>query len=144
MATTTQERTARELEHATMLGGDAMVGAAPRVMGDLTELSISAAKESARLTAEVQMAAIDAFRESQASLLRWQALWPEALTDPHLYQKAFVETVDTAQRALLLLGTNARIVAQSIDRLQTSAMDTGRRLRDTLTSAPARETPRRG
>jgi hypothetical protein len=146
MATTTQERAARDFEQATIAGSEAAFGATQRVIGDLTELSISAAKENARLSAEVQMAAIDALRESQASVLRWQAFWPEALTDPlRLYPRAFVELVDTAQRTLGLMGTHARIVTQSIDRFQTVATDAGRRLRDTTTSMPGmREAARRG
>jgi hypothetical protein len=147
MPTTTQERTAREFDDVTLLSsGDAAFSASQRAIGDVTELSINAAKENARLVAEVQMAALDALRESHAAVLRWQTLWPEALTDPmHLYQKAFVETVDTAQRTLVLMGTNARLVVQSIDRLQAVAMDSGRRLRETLTSASgSREAAPRG
>ena len=146
MATTTQERATRDFEQAAVAGSEAAIGATQRVIGDLTELSISTAKENARLAAEVQMAAIDAFRESQASVLRWQTFWPEVWTDPmRLYPRAFVELVDTAQRTLVLMGTNARVVAQSIDRFQTVATDSGRRLRDTMTSMPGmREATRRG
>src|SRR5262245_1406242 len=145
MATTTQDRATRELESAMMQGGDAAIGITQRVFGELTELSIGTAKENARLMAEVQAAAIDALRESQTAVLRWPVLWPEALTDPwHVYRKAFAETVDATQRALALTGTNTRLVAQSIERLQAMTTDTGRRLRETLASGPAtREAPRR-
>src|SRR5262249_30272922 len=112
MATTTEERAARDFEQATTASSEGALGATQPVIGDLTELTISTAKENARLAAEVQMAAIDAFRESQASIVRWQAFWPEALIDPmRLYPRAFVELVDTAQRTLVLMGTNARVVA---------------------------------
>jgi hypothetical protein len=142
MATTTQERTARDFEQSTMLAGDAAIGVTQRVIGDVTEWSIGAAKENARLMAEMQMTAVDAFRESQAAVLRWQTLWPQALTDPlHAYQRAFVETFDATQRTLALMGTNARVVVQSIDRLQVVAMDAGRRLRETLTSTPGGREP---
>ncbi|PYN79641.1 MAG: hypothetical protein DMD96_17060 [Candidatus Rokuibacteriota bacterium] len=144
MDTTTQERTMRGFE-PSMLASDAAIGATQRVIGDLTELSIGAAKENARLAAELQIAAIDALQESHAAALRWHTLWPKALVDPlHVYQKAFMETVDTTQRALSLMGANAKVVVQSIDRLQAAAMDTGRRVRETLTTASGmREATRR-
>src|SRR5206468_12316210 len=106
MDTTTQERTMRGFE-PSMLASDAAIGATERVIGDLTELSIGAAKENARLVAELQIAAIDALHESHAAALRWQTMWPTALTDPlRLYQRALMETVDSTQRALTFVGAN--------------------------------------
>jgi hypothetical protein len=116
------------------------------VIGDLAELSIGTLKESARLFAELQMAVLDTLRETQAAGLRLQSTWPDALTDPlGWYQKAVMETMDCTQRALACAGTNARALAQSVDRLQTAAADTGRRVRETLTSTAAglRETGHR-
>ena len=45
-----------------------------------------------------------------------------------------MEAVDCAQRALVCAGTNARALAQSVDRLQVAAAETGRRVRETLAS----------
>jgi len=62
METTTQERTTRGFEQSTIQTDHTPVGAAERVIGDLTEWSIGAAKESARLVAELQMAVFGAPR----------------------------------------------------------------------------------
>ena len=144
METATQERATRGFEPLTTPAADATIAATQRVIGDLTELSIGVAKENARLVAELQMAAIDAIHESQAAALRWQTLWPEGLTDPlRVYQRAFMETVDSTQRALTFMGANARVVVHAVDRLQASVTDTGRRVRETLADA-SRDATRRG
>ena len=72
-------------------------------------------------------------------------MWPTALTDPlRLYQRALMETVDSTQRALTFVGANARVVVHAVDRLQATAMDTRRRVRETLASTSGlRESPRR-
>jgi hypothetical protein len=136
--TTTQERATRPFEVPTSLNSDTAAlyaGANQRVIGDLAELSIGTLKENARLFAELQMAVLDTLRETQAAGLRLQSSWPDVLTDPlGWYQKAVVETVDCAQRALGCAGTNARVLAQSVDRLQEAAAETGRRVRETLAS----------
>src|SRR6267143_5844005 len=98
METTTQELTTRGFEQSTIQTDHTPVGAAERVIGDLTEWSIGAAKESARLVAELQMAVFDALHESHGAAL---TTWPVALADPlRLYQRAFMETIDSTQRAL--------------------------------------------
>jgi hypothetical protein len=146
--TATQERTSRTFEPSTMPDGDATIlaiGVTQRVIGALTELSIVAAKENARLAAELQIAALDALHDSQSATLRWQPAWPDALADPlRLYQRGLTETLDSTQRALAFVGARARLVVQAADRLQGAAMDAGRRVRETLTSsAGGRENTRR-
>jgi hypothetical protein len=142
--TATQERTSRLFEQ-TMPNSEATatsLGVAQRLIGPLTELSIIAAKENARLTAELQITALEAVHDSHAAALRWQPAWTDALTDPlRLYQRGLAETFEATQRALTLMGTSARLVAQAADRLQTAATETGRRIRETLNSSPGmRET----
>jgi len=68
--TATQERATRGFEPSTIHTDDTPIGAAEKVIGELTELSIGAAKENARLVAELQMAAIDALHESHVAALR--------------------------------------------------------------------------
>jgi hypothetical protein len=52
--------------------------------------------------------------------------------------------MESTRRALTLMGTSARLVTQASDRLQTAAMDTGRRIRETLESGSGmRDTTRR-
>jgi hypothetical protein len=138
METTTHERATRPFDVATGLNSDTAAlyaGVNQRVIGDLAELSIGTLKENARLLAELQMAVLETLRETQAAGLRLQSIWPDALTDPlGWYQKAVVEGVDCAQRVLVCAGTNARALAQSVDRLQVAAAETGRRVRETLAS----------
>jgi hypothetical protein len=118
--TATQERTSRAFEQAAMSNGDAAtfsIGVTQRVIGPLTELAIAATKESARLAAELQIVAL------------------EALTVPwQLYHRGCLETLESTRRALTLMGASARLVTQASDRLQTAAMDTGRRIREALES----------
>ena len=148
METATQERTSRAFEHATLPDSDVAafsIGVIQRVIGPLTELSIVAAKENARLAAELQIVALEALHDSQSAVLRRQSAWPDALTDPlRLYQRGFLETLDSTQRALTFMGASARLVTQAADRLQTAAMDAGRRIREALESDPSmRESTRR-
>jgi hypothetical protein len=118
--TATQERTSRAFEQAAMSNGDAAtfsIGVTHRVIGPLMELAIAATKESARLAAELQIVAL------------------EALTDPwHLYHRGCLETLESTRRALTLMATSARLVTQTSGRLQTAAMDSGRRIREALES----------
>ncbi len=51
--------------------------ASQRIMNQLVELGAGAAKESARLYAEFQQTTVDVLRDTQATALRWQTLWPE-------------------------------------------------------------------
>lgn len=80
-----------------------------RVLRELVDLSVGAAKEGVRLYAELQQGAIEAVRDGQATAMKWQASWQDAPKDPMLwYQKALVETVDGAQKFFRLLEGNAR------------------------------------
>ena len=148
METATQERTSRAFEQAAMSNGDAAtfsIGVTQRVIGPLTELAIAAANESARLAAELQIVALEALRDAQSTILRRQSAWVEGLTDPlHLYHRGCLETLGSTRRALMLMGTSARLVTQASERLRTAAVDAGRRLRETLKeSSGMRETTRR-
>ena len=148
METATQERTSRIFEQAAMSNGDAAtfsIGVTQQVIGPLTELAMAAAKESARLGAELQIVALEALHDAQSTVLRRQSAWVEGLTDPlHLYHRGYLETLESTRRALMLMGTSARLVTQASERLKTAAMDTGRRIRETLESGSGmRDTTRR-
>jgi len=104
-----------------------------RILGQLMELSAGAAKESARLYAELQQTTVDVLRETQATALRWQSTWPEALKDPVRFcQQTFVESVDGAQKAFRLVEGNAQAVARSAERWQASAEQAGRGIQETV------------
>jgi hypothetical protein len=146
--TATQERTARAFEPTAISSGDTAalsLGLTQRMIGPLTELSIAAAKEYTRLAAELQMVALEAWHDVQSTVLRRQAAWADGQTDPwHLYHRGCLENFESTRRAITLAATSARLVTQAADRLQTAAMDTGRRIRETLESSSGmRETTRR-
>ena len=148
METATQERTSRAIERAMISNGDAAafsIDVTRRAIGPMTELAIVAAKERTRLAAELQIVALEALHEAHAAALRRLSAWPDMLTDPlRLYHRGFLETLDSAQRALTLMGMSARLVTQASERLQTAAVDAGRRVRETLEeSSGIGETTRR-
>ena len=104
-----------------------------RVLRELVDLSVGAAKEGVRLYAELQQGAIDAMRESQASALKWQASWQTAPKDPmEWYQKALAESVDGAQKFFRMLEGNAQAVTRSAERLQTTAEQAGKGIQETV------------
>ncbi|OLB99021.1 MAG: hypothetical protein AUH30_06440 [Candidatus Rokubacteria bacterium 13_1_40CM_68_15] len=117
-----------------------------RLLGDLTELSIAAVKETSGLLADLQRSSLDALREHQDAMLRWHAMWPELVSDPlRWYQTVLLEGVDTAQRTFRLMGANVRALSQAVDRVHATAEQAGQRVQETLssTAARARETVRR-
>jgi len=117
-----------------------------RMLGDLTELSIAAVKETSELVADLQRSTLDAFHDQQDALLRWHAMWPEAFADPlRWYQKMLLESVDLAQRTIRLIGANARALSRAVDRAHATVEQTGQRVEETLssTASRAREVVRR-
>ena len=104
-----------------------------RILSQMADLGAGAAKETARLYAEMQQATVDVLRDSQASALRWQALWPEAIKNPAaFYQQTLVESMDGAQKAFRLAEGNAQAIAKSAERWQASAEQAGRGIQETV------------
>src|SRR5947199_35268 len=93
-----------------------------RVIGPLTELSMVAAQENTRLAAELQIVALEALHD--------------------LYHRGYLQALDSMQRTLTSMGSTARLVTQAAERLQTAAIDAGRRVSETLESS-VRESTRR-
>src|SRR5213593_2285880 len=94
--------------------------------------SAPSSKEGVKLYAELQQAAIEALRDSQAAALRWQTAWQDGAKDPvQLYQKALAEGVESAQKAFKILEGQAQAVTRSAERLQTSAEQAGKGLQET-------------
>ena len=146
METATQERTTRNFEPATMPNGDAAtrsIGVAQRVIASLAELSIVTAREHARLAAELHIVALEALHDAQLSILRRPA-WADGLIDPwSLYHQGLLEALESTRRALTVMGASARLVTQAADRLHSAAMDTGRRIQETLESSTGVREPAR-
>jgi len=108
--TATQERAAsRGFEPSPVPNGDAAtfsIGVTQRVIGPLTELSIAAAKENARLAAELHIVALEALHDTQSAVLRRSLAWVDGLTDPmHLYHRGFLESLESTRRALTFMST---------------------------------------
>jgi uncharacterized protein YndB with AHSA1/START domain len=110
-----------------------------RVMRELVDLSVGAAKEGVRLYAELQQGAIEAVRDGQATAMKWQSTWQDAPKDPmQWYQKALVETVDGAQKFFRLLEGNAQAVTRSAERLQATAEQAGKGIQETMEATVTR------
>jgi uncharacterized protein YndB with AHSA1/START domain len=110
-----------------------------RMVRELVDLSVGAAKESVRLYSELQQGAIEAVRDGQTTAMKWQASWQDAPKDPmQWYQQAFAETVDGAQRFFRLLEGNAQAMTRSAERLQASAEQTGKGIQQTLEATVTR------
>ena len=110
-----------------------------RLLQEMVDLSVGAAKEGVRLFAELQQGAIEAVREGQTTAMKWQTSWQDAPKDPmQWYQKTLVETVDGAQKFFRLLEGNAQAMTRSAERLQASAEQAGKSLQETLESTVTR------
>jgi hypothetical protein len=107
-----------------------------RVLRELVDLSVGAAKEGVRLCDELQQRAMEAAREGQAAAMKWQASWQEAPKDPMAwYQQTLV---DGAQKVYRLVEGNAQAVARSAERIQASAEQAGKEIQQTFESTVAR------
>jgi len=110
-----------------------------RLLQEMVDLSVGAAKEGMRLFAELQQGAIEAVRDGQATAMKWQASWQDAPKDPmQWYQKTLVETVDGAQKFFRLLEGNVQAMTRSAERLQASAERAGKSLQETFESTVTR------
>jgi len=107
-----------------------------RILGQIADLVAGVAKESARLYAELQQTTVDALRDSQATALRWQSMWPEAMKNPAaFYQQTLTESMEGAQRAFRLAEGNAQAIAKSAERWQASAEQAGCGIQETVKTA---------
>jgi hypothetical protein len=123
----------------TVEGMAAWAEANQRVLRELVDLSVGAAKEGVRLYAELQQGAIEAVRDSQTTALRWQAGWQDGAKDPmQWYQKALVEGVDNAQKFFRLMEGNAQAVTRSAERLHASAEQAGKGIQETFEATVSR------
>ena len=128
------EATSKALETMTF-----WADANQRLMRELIELSAGAAKESSRLSVELQQGAIDAVREGQAAAIRWQSAWQEGPRDPmQWYQKTLAEGVDGAQKCFRMMEANAQAVTRSAERLQASAEQASKGIQETFSGVVTR------
>jgi hypothetical protein len=110
-----------------------------RVFRDLVEFGAGAAREGARVYADLSRAGVDAMREGQATVLRWQAAWAEAGTDPGTwYQKVVSESVSGAEQAFRRLEEGAQALTRSAERVQASAEQVGKAVQETVAATVAK------
>jgi hypothetical protein len=110
-----------------------------RVLRELVDLSVGAAKEGVRLYAELQQGAIEAVRDGQESAMKWQSTWQEAPKDPMAwYQHALAETVDGAQKFFRRLEGNAQAVTRAAERMQATAEQAGKGIQETIEATVTR------
>jgi hypothetical protein len=104
-----------------------------KVLRELVDLSASTAKEGVRLYAEIQSAAVEAVKDSQAFLLRRQTDMQDAPKDPlACYQKNVLESVEGAQKAFKVLEGNAQAMTRSAERLQVTAEQAAKEIQATF------------
>lgn len=107
-----------------------------RMLRDFVEFSSGTAKEGVRLYTELQRAAIEAVRDSQATALRWQDSWKESSSDPAAwYQKLLAEGVNNAQKTFRFVEENAQAFTRAAERLQATAEQTGKGVQEAFTEA---------
>jgi hypothetical protein len=91
-----------------------------RVVGQLVELSSTAAREGLRTMGELQTAAMDAARAIPMPSALAETL-EDLRRDPFAwYRGGFQAVTESTQRVVKLLETNAQIVARNAERLQAS------------------------
>ena len=107
-----------------------------RVLRELAELSAATAKEGVRLYAELQQSGIEAVRDAQATMLRWQTSWQETPRDPMAwYQRALTDGVENAQKWFRIIEGNAQAVTRTAERLSTTAEQTGKGIQESFSAA---------
>ena len=110
-----------------------------RVMREMVDLSVGAAKEGMRLYTELSQGTVDAARDAHATALKWQAGWQDAPKDPvDWYQKALAESMDGAQKLFRMLEGNAQAMTRSAERLQASAEQAGKGIQETFEATVTR------
>ena len=117
----------------------ALAQANQRVVGELIELSSSAAKEGLRTYAELQSATLDTARTAPEATPEGGGGVRELMQDPFTwYRNGVFPAVDRTRRALKLLEAQAQIVTRSAERFQVTAERTSKEIQGALTSYVSR------
>jgi hypothetical protein len=105
-----------------------------RVLGELIDLSSTAAKEGLRTYAELQSAAMEVARSTPLPVEQ-RDMFEELRQDPFgWYRQSLMTVVDGTQRIVKLFEGNSQIVSRSAERFQASAERTGKEIQDALTT----------
>jgi hypothetical protein len=110
-----------------------------RMFRELVDLSAGTAKESLRLYSELSNNAIDAIKDGQDGVYRWQSSMREAPADPVAWsQKALAEGTQYAQQAFRRVEENMQAVTRAAERLQGSMEQAGKGFQESLAGAVSR------
>jgi len=127
-----------EIGGKTLDAVSAFAEANQRVVGQLIELSSTAAAERLRAFGELQSAAVEAARAAMPTASPREAL-EELRQDPFAwYRKGLIAAMDSAQRVFKLFETNAQIVSRSAQRFQGSADRTSKEIQDAVSAYTSR------
>ena len=145
MSTTkTQPQATTEFPPFNQIGGkaldavSALAEANQRVVGQLIELSASAAAERLRTLGELQSAALDATRGVFTPMNPREA-FEELRQDPFAwYRKSVASMLDGTQRVFKLFETNAQIVSRNTERFQGTAERTGKEIENAVSTCTSR------
>ena len=127
-----------EIGARTLDAVSALAEANQRVVGQLIELTSSAAADRLRTLGELQSAAVEAARGTLAPVNPRETF--EAFRqDPFAwYRKSILSVLDGTQRAFKLFETNAQIVSRNAERFQGSAERTGKEIENAVSTCASR------
>lgn len=138
------QTTTTEFPPLSQMGGKALdavsaiAEANQRVVGQLIELSSSAAAERLRTIGEMQSAALEAARGVFPPMNPREA-FEELRQDPFAwYRKGVASMLDGTQRMFKLFETNAQIVSRNTERFQGTAERTGKEIESAVTACTSR------
>ena len=120
--TTTNGGQSQGVQAKVMEAVSAFAQANERVVGELIDLSSTAARDGLRAIGELQMAAMETARGFQMPGMPQPETLEDLRRDPFVwYRKGVQALVDSAQRAAKLAETNVQIVTRNMERMQASA-----------------------
>ena len=120
--TTSNSGQTQGVQAKVMEAVSAFAQANERVVGELIDLSSTAARDGLRAIGELQMAAMETARGFQMPGMPQPETLEDLRRDPFVwYRKGVQALVDSAQRAAKLAETNVQIVTRNMERMQASA-----------------------
>jgi phage-related tail protein len=122
------------MQAKTLDAVEAYAQASQRVFGQMIDLSSVAARETMRVYAELQSAAIDAVRTTPG-LMAMMANPLDMVQDPfRAYRESVTAMSASPQQLAKLFEGNAEIVNKGVQRLQTSAERSTREIGEAVTA----------
>jgi hypothetical protein len=125
----TARQATRTAAEAATIGIETMgawADANQQVTAQFVALSAETTKEFTRLYAHLQQSSFEMWRASQDEAFRWQSLWLQ------WSQQAFGESLKNAYRGSRMFNDTVAAVTESLERLQTTAEQTGREMQEVV------------